>query len=114
MMGRRRMTGARLAAVLGVSPAWVSYRLSGKQPIDLNDLELIASVLGVSVIALIPQTEPTNVPVPPLRPARRESTPRYAQRDQTGLRDGRPATKGDRGNTEVVTRPVRISRLAAA
>jgi transcriptional regulator with XRE-family HTH domain len=54
-MGRRRVTGAMLARTLGVSTAWVSYRLSGKQPIDLNDLEAIATVLGVEVIDLLPK-----------------------------------------------------------
>ena len=53
-MGRRRMTGARLARELGVSPAWVSYRLTGVQPIDLNDLAKIAQVLSVPVVALLP------------------------------------------------------------
>lgn len=56
MMGRRRISGARLARELGVSDAWVSYRLSGKQPIDLNDLENIARALGVPVISLLPES----------------------------------------------------------
>jgi transcriptional regulator with XRE-family HTH domain len=54
MMARRRMTGAGLARTLGVSEAWVSYRLSGKQAIDLNDLERIADVLGVAPQDLLP------------------------------------------------------------
>lgn len=53
-MGRRRVTGAALAKTLGVSPAWISYRLSGKQPIDLNDLDAIASALKVSPADLLP------------------------------------------------------------
>jgi transcriptional regulator with XRE-family HTH domain len=47
MMARRRITGAALARRLDVSPAWVSYRLTGVQPIDLNDLQAIADVLDV-------------------------------------------------------------------
>lgn len=54
MMARRRMTGAGLARALGVSEAWVSYRLSGKQAIDLNDLERIAEVLGIAPQDLLP------------------------------------------------------------
>jgi transcriptional regulator with XRE-family HTH domain len=54
MMGRRRITGARMARELGVSPAWVSYRLTGQQPIDLNDLAAIAEVLHVDVTDLLP------------------------------------------------------------
>jgi len=53
-MGRRRMNQAQLARSLKVSPMWVSYRLNGQQPIDLNDLERIADVLRVSVIQLLP------------------------------------------------------------
>lgn len=53
-MGRRRMTGATLAAALGVSAAWVSYRLRGKQEIGLDDLQRIAMALDVSVADLLP------------------------------------------------------------
>lgn len=55
IMLRRRTTGARLAKELGVSAAWISYRLTGTQPIDLNDLERIASALGVTVVDLLPR-----------------------------------------------------------
>lgn len=53
-MARKRMTGATLAKALKVSPAWISYRLSGKQAIDLNDLEAIAEALDVAVAELFP------------------------------------------------------------
>jgi transcriptional regulator with XRE-family HTH domain len=56
-MARRRVSGRALAKALGVSDAWVSYRLSGKQPIDLNDLEAIAGVLGVAPVELLPARE---------------------------------------------------------
>ncbi|WP_422751377.1 helix-turn-helix domain-containing protein [Micromonospora sp. WMMD1219] len=54
LLTRRRMSGRKLAQMLGVSPSWVSYRLTGQQPIDLNDLQRIADVLGVTVIDLLP------------------------------------------------------------
>jgi transcriptional regulator with XRE-family HTH domain len=54
MMTRRRMSGRQLAQRLNVSPAWVSYRLTGTQPIDLNDLQQIADVLEVAVGDLLP------------------------------------------------------------
>lgn len=57
MMARRRITGQQLARTLGVSNAWVSYRLNGKQAIDLNDLERIAAVLEVDVQDLLPDRE---------------------------------------------------------
>src|SRR5512142_1169877 len=54
-MGRRRMTGATLSSKLGVSPAWVSYRLSGRQEIGLNDLQRIADALDVAAVNLLPR-----------------------------------------------------------
>ncbi|MEV6633931.1 helix-turn-helix transcriptional regulator [Actinoplanes sp. NPDC051470] len=57
LMGRRRMSGRQLATQLGVSPSWVSYRLTGTQPIDINDMHLIAGALGVGVHDLLPPPE---------------------------------------------------------
>lgn len=56
-MTRRRMSGRDLAKKLDVSPSWVSYRLSGRQPIDLNDLFRIAKALDVGVHQLLPPPE---------------------------------------------------------
>jgi transcriptional regulator with XRE-family HTH domain len=53
-MTRRRLTGERLAQRLKVSPAWVSYRINGKQEIGLDDLQQIAAALEVEVIDLLP------------------------------------------------------------
>lgn len=55
MMARRRISGRQLAQKLGVSPSWVSYRLTGAQPIDLNDLQQIAQALDVIVLRLLPR-----------------------------------------------------------
>jgi transcriptional regulator with XRE-family HTH domain len=57
LMARRRMTGAELARRLGVSQMWISYRLNGRQPIDLDDLERIARVLGVQPLDLLRSAE---------------------------------------------------------
>ena len=57
VMTRKRVSGRDLATRLGVSPSWISYRLSGKQPIDLNDLSLIANALEVGVHELLPPPE---------------------------------------------------------
>lgn len=56
-MARRGVTGARLAKELGVSAAWVSYRLTGTQEIGINDLQRIAAVLQVKVADLIGHAE---------------------------------------------------------
>lgn len=54
LMARKRMSGRQLATQLAVSPSWVSYRLTGTQAIDLDDLALIANALSVSVLDLMP------------------------------------------------------------
>jgi transcriptional regulator with XRE-family HTH domain len=56
-LARQRKTGSWLARELGVSGTWVNQRLAGNQPIAVDELELIASKLGVPVGRLIP-TEP--------------------------------------------------------
>lgn len=73
LMARRRVSGRQLASQLGVSPSWVSYRLTGTQPIDVNDLHLIATALGVGVHELLP---PPDVAAQAVGP---ETIPRYSQ-----------------------------------
>lgn len=76
MLGRRRWSQARLARALERSEMWVSDRMRGKQPIDLNDLQLIANALEVPVGQLLPPVEKLNtreyrslvVERPPTRP----------------------------------------------
>lgn len=61
------MSGRQLAAKLGVSQTWLSSRLAGTTPIDVNDLDEIARALGVPVQALLPvepgANSPNNSPV---------------------------------------------------
>jgi DNA-binding Xre family transcriptional regulator len=57
MLGRQRMSGRQLASKLGVSQTWMSTRLAGTTPIDLNDLERIAGILDVDVFELLPARE---------------------------------------------------------
>lgn len=52
--GRRRMSQAQLARAMGKTPMWISLRLRGLQPIDMNDLMLFASALDVGVHDLLP------------------------------------------------------------
>ncbi len=54
LLARRRTRQSQLARQLGVSEQWISVRLRGVQPIDLNDLARIAEALDVSVVALLP------------------------------------------------------------
>lgn len=64
LLARRRISGRQLASALNVSPSWVSYRLTGTQPIDLDDLERIADYLEVEVTDLIPARQTTRRPAP--------------------------------------------------
>ncbi len=74
LMARRRITGRELARRLSVSPSWVSYRLTGSQPIDVNDLRLIARTLGVTMAALLPSDE--RIPTSQEEQEDRPSSPR--------------------------------------
>jgi transcriptional regulator with XRE-family HTH domain len=57
LMGRRRMTQAQLARGISKTEMWVSLRLRGRQPLDMNDLFLIAQALEVGVHDLLPPPE---------------------------------------------------------
>lgn len=74
MMARRRISGRQLAQQLGVSPAWVSYRLSGSQEIGLNDLQRIATALSVQVGDLLPASARERSIAQTIRPTK---TARY-------------------------------------
>lgn len=55
ILARRRMRQSQLARLVGANEQWVSVRLRGIQPIDLNDLERFAHALQVSVFELLPR-----------------------------------------------------------
>lgn len=52
-MGRRRVTGANVAAALGKSQSYVSRRLTGETAFDTDDLETISGLLSVDPDELI-------------------------------------------------------------
>lgn len=56
-MARADVRQSQLARELGKNEQWLSVRLRGRQPIDLNDLALIARALGVGVHELLPSPE---------------------------------------------------------
>lgn len=104
-LGRRRMSQAQLARELGVSAPWVSYRLGGTQPIDLNDMERICAVLDVDVVTVLSNAvdaagmAATNRHVVGGSPFRvRSSQPLDGpSRPSEGCRPGRPTADGKRG-----------------
>ena len=52
-LARRRMSGRRLAKLLGESQTWVSRRLAGQVPLDTDDLEKIAEALDLTPMELL-------------------------------------------------------------
>jgi len=54
LLVRRRWNPTRLSRELGVSQTYVWRRLSGETAFDVDDLERIAEVLQVDVLALLP------------------------------------------------------------
>jgi transcriptional regulator with XRE-family HTH domain len=52
-IGRQRISQRKLAGALGMSPAAMSDRLTGKTPIDVNELHAIAGALALDVSELL-------------------------------------------------------------
>lgn len=93
LIARRRKSGRQLAAELGVSQTWMSTRLNGATPIDLNDLEKIATILNVEVSDLLPRNTEGRVVVS-AGTTRRQTTGPYSPVARTAYPNGqahRPA-----------------------
>ena len=67
LLARRRMSIVALAKAIGKSHTYVWRRLNGETAFDLDDLERIASTLGVTVLDLLPRSAGQGA-----------DTPRYA------------------------------------
>lgn len=97
-MVRRGISGRRLAAALGESQTWVSTRLNGITPIDVNDLERIAEALG---------TDPAEL----ISAATAERRPRPVELvDDRLATEGRPLGRRKRPNGGYPRTPARASR----
>lgn len=53
-LGRLDVRPAELARRMGENDQWLSTRLKGRTPINLNELQRIATALGLSVLDLLP------------------------------------------------------------
>lgn len=93
LLGRRNMRHIELARRIGRSHTYVGRRLSGETAFDIDDLEQIAGVLGVSAESLVRRdggliaSSPDRHPVDPLTPhvvavagEERRKRPVHAQR----------------------------------
>jgi len=106
LMGRRKVTGAQMAKALGVSAAWVSYRINGSVSPSVNDMDRIAAVLGVTVVDLFPRRDREATVT-----SRQPSTSIHAP---VNIRphDGRPGSRPRGGRPP--NSPNRTSRLSRA
>ena len=95
LLARRRMSGRQLAAALGVSQTWMSSRLSGSTPIDLNDLERIAQVLSIDASNLMPLSAEGRTVVVAGEPRRQTTVPKseLAKRLRLNGLPGNPTPK---------------------
>src|SRR6185295_15359140 len=57
LLARRRISGVQFAKQIGKSQPYFSRRLNGDVSFDLDDLEVIAEVLGIEVGDLFPSKE---------------------------------------------------------
>lgn len=126
-MVRQDVRQSQLARAIGKTEQWLSVRLRGRQPIDLNDLALIAQGLGVPIVDLLPDdddmrsvaaspiaryapvagqrdTETGRPPTKPERPVRTQSRPvdnrpsgKPRSPDTTGLRRTEPVSRSGPG-----------------
>lgn len=95
---RLDMKQSDLAARMNKSEMWVSRRLRGAQPIDLNDLQEFADALGIAAEGLITAASPqadhaTRTNARSSRPAERPTLSGQRQRAEGRESTRRPARK---------------------
>lgn len=74
-LARRKMSGAELARRLGRSQTFIAKRLDGRQAFDVDDLEQVGHILGVSAADLISRSSgPFLTAVPQTHEAARNGT----------------------------------------
>jgi len=111
LMGRRRMSQAQLARGIDKTEMWVSLRLRGKQPIDMNDLHVIAGALGVGVHDLLPPPEIAAGAARPsaiaqyLEPPERTTNRRRRPRDNRPIGHPKPGAMTGVHRTGYLPRP---------
>lgn len=108
--GRRRMSQAQLARAMGKTPMWVSLRLRGLQPIDLNDLLLFARALDVDVHDLMPSRDLAARATPPPANAHYFETPIRTTDQDRRPADNRPTGRPGTGALVPVTRTTHLPR----
>lgn len=107
ILARKRWSAAELARRTGLKQPYVSRRMTGETAFDLDDLEVIARELGVSVTELLGgeggQATVANLSLPGRRPELPIRTMPGRPRDNRP--SGRPTRTAPAPNTR---RPVRL------
>lgn len=106
-LARQRKSGRQLANALGASQTWVSSRLNGTTPIDLNDLARIAEALGIYAADLLPRS--TEGRLITTASNRHQAPP--APNGRSGNQPERPARTGHPSRTQAEESTRRPSRL---
>lgn len=101
-MGRLQVRQSQLARKLGESDQWLSMRLRGNTPLDLNEVQRIADALGILVINLLPKYATQ-------RASSTEVTTRYP-----GNADRPTPDRADRTPPPRATQPKRRPRAATS
>lgn len=113
ILARRRMSASELARRTGLKQPYMSRRMTGETAFDLDDLEVIAAALGVTVAELLgpegrgegAQTTVPKLRVPDRRPAGAERP--TADRPTDTRPNGRPPKSGPKNTSRrpVLLRP---------
>lgn len=104
-LARRGIRQAELAKLLGRNDQWLSVRVRGLQPIDLNDLAEIAAGLGVPVAELLPSSARDIFDVEEIRSRPLRSRPARHPRSRVKLTDDYPSRPARRSPTDPIGRP---------
>jgi len=94
-MGRLDVRQSELARKLGESDQWLSMRLRGRTPLDINEMQRIARALGIGVHELLPNPDLADQAAAPPAIAHyfevAERTSDHHQRPPDNRPPGRPA-----------------------
>lgn len=123
-MGRLQVKQSQLARKLGENDQWLSMRLRGNTPLDLNEVQRIADALGILVINLLPQyatqrassTEATTrYPGAAVQPTQTQAVRTAPTRAPQPKRRPKAATSPGQGTPKDTTRrPAIVPRLVRA
>lgn len=121
LLARRRLSASELARQIGVTQPYISRRLTGDTPFDVDDLERIADALDVPISDLMPAKVTDSRPKGGWARVTR-TTPRTTRTAVASMgRDGRPlpdrltGQSSEQPKMEITTaggtaRPTRLSQ----